>query len=38
MLQRTYPTTTLQNVTRTLLGTFMVVAGTGHLTFARVTF
>ena len=38
MLQRTYPTTTLQNVTRTLLGTFMVVAGTGHLTFARQDF
>mgnify|MGYP000482818827 CR=1 FL=1 len=31
-------TTTLQNVTRGLLGTFMVVAGTGHLTFARVAF
>ena len=38
MLQRTYPTTTLQHVTRTLLGTFMVVAGTGHLTFARQDF
>lgn len=31
-------TTTLQNVTRGLLGTFMVVAGTGHITFARVAF
>ncbi|MDB5266988.1 MAG: hypothetical protein JWP58_28 [Hymenobacter sp.] len=31
-------TTTLQNVTRGLLGTFMVVAGTGHLTFARQEF
>lgn len=31
-------TTTLQNVARGLLGTFMVVAGTGHLTFARVAF
>lgn len=32
------PTTTLQNVTRTLLGTFMVVAGTEHLAFARQDF
>ncbi len=31
-------TTTLQNVARGLLGTFMVVAGTGHLTFARHDF
>ena len=31
-------TTTLQNLTRGLLGTFMVVAGTGHLTFARQDF
>lgn len=31
-------TTTLQNVTRGLLGTFMLVAGTGHLTFARRAF
>ncbi|SNC77319.1 Uncharacterized membrane protein [Hymenobacter gelipurpurascens] len=31
-------TTTLQNVARGLLGTFMVVAGTGHLTFARQEF
>ena len=30
--------TTLQNVIRGLLGTFMVVAGTGHLTFARQDF
>ncbi|MDB5233406.1 MAG: rane protein [Hymenobacter sp.] len=31
-------TTTLQNVVRGLLGTFMVVAGTGHLSFARQEF
>lgn len=31
-------TTTLQNVARGLLGTFMIVAGTGHLTFARQEF
>lgn len=31
-------TTTRQNVARGLLGTFMVVAGTGHLTFARQDF
>lgn len=31
-------TTTLQNVARGLLGTFMVVAGTGHLTFQRQEF
>ncbi|MGY3088558.1 putative membrane protein [Hymenobacter sp. UYAg731] len=31
-------TTTIQNVTRGLLGSFMVVAGTGHLTFARQDF
>ena len=31
-------TTTLQNVARGLLGTLMVVAGTGHLTFARQDF
>lgn len=30
--------TTLQNVVRGLLGTFIVVAGTGHLTFARQAF
>lgn len=30
--------TTLQNIARGLLGTFMVVAGTGHLTFARQDF
>ena len=30
--------TTLQNAARNLLGTFMVVAGTGHLTFARREF
>ena len=37
MRQKTH-TTTLQNVTRGLLGTFMVVAGTGHLTFTRQDF
>lgn len=37
MSKRTH-TTTLQNVTRGLLGSFMVVAGTGHLTFARQDF
>ena len=31
-------TTTLQNVARGVLGTFMVFAGTGHLTFARQDF
>ena len=31
-------TTTLQNVARGLLGTFMVAAGTGHLTFVRQDF
>ncbi|AHJ95821.1 DoxX family protein [Hymenobacter swuensis] len=31
-------TTTLQNVARGLLGTFMVAAGTGHLTFQRREF
>lgn len=31
-------TTTLQNVARGVLGTFMVFAGTGHLTFARQEF
>ena len=31
-------TTTLQNVARGILGTFMVFAGTGHLTFARREF
>ncbi|GAB3861005.1 membrane protein [Hymenobacter terrigena] len=31
-------TTTLQNVARGLLGTFMMVAGTSHLTFARQEF
>ncbi|MBT2556420.1 hypothetical protein J7E24_01340 [Hymenobacter sp. ISL-91] len=33
-----FHTTTLQNVARGLLGTFMVVAGTGHLTFQRQAF
>ena len=37
MLQQPH-TTTLQNVARGLLGTFMVVAGTGHLTFQRQAF
>ncbi|OUJ71640.1 DoxX family protein [Hymenobacter crusticola] len=31
-------TTTLQNVARGIMGTFMVVAGTGHLTFVRQEF
>ncbi len=31
-------TTTLQNVARGLLGTFMIGAGAGHLTFARRPF
>ena len=31
-------TTTFQNVARGLLGLFMVMAGTGHLTFARRNF
>ncbi|MBO2008350.1 hypothetical protein [Hymenobacter negativus] len=31
-------TTTLQNVARGVLGTFMVFAGTGHLTFVRQEF
>lgn len=31
-------TTTLQNIARYTLGTFMVGAGTGHLTFARKPF
>ncbi|MCA8832307.1 DoxX family protein [Hymenobacter pini] len=37
-MQQPPHTTTLQNVARCLLGTFMVVAGTGHLTFARQEF
>ena len=37
MLHKT-KTTTWQNVARGLLGSFMVVAGTGHLTFARRPF
>ncbi|AMR27891.1 hypothetical protein A0257_12875 [Hymenobacter psoromatis] len=37
MLRKTQPTT-LQNVARGLLGTFMVAAGTGHLTFVRKDF
>jgi uncharacterized membrane protein len=32
------PHTTIQNVARGVLGTFMVFAGTGHLTFARQEF
>lgn len=31
-------TTTLQNVARNLMGSFMVLAGTGHLTFQRRAF
>lgn len=37
MLPKT-KTTTLQNVARCLLGTFMMGAGAGHLTFARQGF
>lgn len=37
MLPRTH-TTTLQNVARGLLGTIMIGAGIGHLTFARQNF
>lgn len=32
------PTTTLQKAARILLGTFMIIAGTGHLTFQRKAF
>ncbi|MGI4885973.1 MAG: DoxX family protein [Janthinobacterium lividum] len=38
MLDKPVHTTTLQNVARGLMGTFMVVAGTGHLTFVRKDF
>jgi hypothetical protein len=31
-------TTTLQKAARILLGTFMVIAGIGHLTFQRKAF
>ena len=37
-MQQEPHTTTLQNMARGLLGTFMVVAGMGHLTFARQDF
>jgi uncharacterized membrane protein len=37
MLEKTH-TTTLQNVARGVLGSFMVLAGTGHLTFQRQEF
>ena len=37
-MEHTPKTTTLQNIGRGLLGTFMVTAGTGHLTFARKDF
>ena len=37
-MQQQVHTTTLQNVARGLLGSFMIVAGTGHLTFARQDF
>jgi uncharacterized membrane protein len=37
-MQHKIHTTTIQNVARGLLGTFMVVAGTSHLTFARQAF
>ncbi|OGX83591.1 DoxX family protein [Hymenobacter coccineus] len=38
MLHKAIHTTTLQNVARGLMGTFMVMAGTGHLTFVRKDF
>jgi uncharacterized membrane protein len=38
MPHQPHTTTTLQNVARGVLGTFMVFAGTGHLTFARREF
>ncbi|TGE21297.1 hypothetical protein E5K00_13475 [Hymenobacter aquaticus] len=37
-MQDTAKTTTLQDVGRGVLGAFMVGAGVGHLTFARVPF
>lgn len=37
-MQHETKTTTLQDVGRVVLGSFMVVAGTGHLTFSRVPF
>lgn len=37
MQEKTH-TTTLQNVARGVLGSFMVLAGTGHLTFQRQEF
>ncbi|GAB2949992.1 membrane protein [Hymenobacter coalescens] len=37
-MQHHVKTTALQNVARSILGTFMVVAGTGHLTFQRREF
>ena len=37
MVENTH-TTTLQNVARGVLGTFMIIAGTGHLTFSRQEF
>ncbi|OON66233.1 hypothetical protein [Hymenobacter sp. CRA2] len=37
-MQHHTKTTTLQDAARSILGTFMVVAGTGHLTFQRRAF
>jgi uncharacterized membrane protein len=37
MVENTH-TTTLQNVARSVLGSFMIIAGTGHLTFSRQEF
>ncbi|WP_026879838.1 DoxX family protein [Hymenobacter norwichensis] len=37
-MEHTTQTTTLQDLGRVVLGTFMVTAGTGHLTFVRKDF
>lgn len=37
-MKYTTQTTLTQNIFRILLGSFMIYAGTGHLTFARVAF
>jgi uncharacterized membrane protein len=37
-MEQNTKTTTLQDIGRGVLGTFMVVAGTGHLTFSRQDF
>lgn len=38
LMQHHIKTTALQNVARSILGSFMVMAGTGHLTFQRREF